>query len=247
MNRTRLRLLAITAHPDDETGSFGGTLALYATRGITTEVVCATRGEAGRNRGSARTPQELAEMRSREFHQACELLGVSWHEIWEYSDGGLNRVGFLDLGRRLCEVIRQRQPAVVLTLGPEGGYTAHPDHVAISHFATFAFHAAGHAAGRQNLFPETGEPYQPSRLYYASGLAPLPGYPQVCFSPATVEMDISETLQRKLEAFECHHTQSPLWPRFRAAVKHLGPREWFHLAAAAAPPPELNRDLFAGL
>ena len=72
MNPTKLRFLAITAHPDDETGSFGGTLALYAARGVAIEVVCATRGEAGRNRGSARTREELAEMRSREFLQACE-------------------------------------------------------------------------------------------------------------------------------------------------------------------------------
>ena len=248
MNPTKLRFLAITAHPDDETGSFGGTLAPYAARGVAIEVVCATRGEAGRNRGSARTREELAEMRSREFLQACELLGVSWHEIWDYPDGGLNRVGFLDLGLRLCQVIRQRRPAVVLTLGPEGGFTGHRDHAAISHFATFAFHAAGHAAGSQELFPETGRPHQAQRLYYATGPSPLAGYPQVCFSPVTVEVDISETFQRKLEAFQCHHTQAPLFPRFRASVQRVGPREWFHLAAAnAAPPPEMDRDLSAGL
>ena len=244
MNPTKLRFLAITAHPDDETGSFGGTLALYAARGVAIEVVCATRGEAGRNRGSASTREELAEMRSREFHQACELLGVSWHEIWDYPDGGLNGVGFLDLGLRLCQVIRQRRPAVVLTLGPEGGFTGHRDHAAISHFAIFAFHAAG----RQELFPETGRPHQAQRLYYATGLKSLAGYPQVCFSPVTVEIDISETFQRKLEAFQCHHTQAPLFPRFRAAVQQVGPRECFHLAAAdAALSPGMARDLSAGL
>ena len=244
MNRPRLSLLAMTAHPDDETGSFGGTLALCAAGQVTTEVVCATRGEAARNRGSARTGEELAEMRSRELDQACELLGVSWHEIWDYPDGGLNRVGLLDLGRRLCGVIRQRRPTVVLTLGPEGGFTGHLDHVAISHFATFAFHAAG----RQDFFPETGQPYQAQRLYYATGLNPLAGYPQVCFSPVTVEVDIAKTFQRKLEAFQCHHTQAPLFPRFRAALERVGPTEWFHLAAAsAALPPGMNHDLFAGL
>lgn len=244
MKSPKLSLLAIVAHPDDESGVFGGTLALYAGRGISTEVVCATRGKAARNRGSARTGEELAEMRSREFHQACELLGVSWQEIWDYPDGALNRAGFLDLGRQLCGVIRKRQPTVVLTLGPEGGFTAHPDHAAISHFATFAFHAAG----LRDVFPDTGPPHQSQRLYYATGPAPLPDYPQVCFSPVTAEIDISETVERKLEAWECHQTQSPLFPRFRAAVRRLGSREWFHLAATnAAPVPLINRDLFAGL
>ena len=64
----------------------------------------------------------------------------------------------------------------------------------------------------------------------------------------TVEVDIAKTFQRKLEAFQCRHTQAPLFPRFRAALERVGPTEWFHLAAAsAALPPGMNHDLFAGL
>lgn len=244
MSRPNLRLLAITAHPDDESGSFGGALALYAARGVVSEVLCATSGEAARNRGPARTPEELAQIRRQEFHRACDLLGVSWQEIWDCPDGALNRAGLLEIGARLCGVIRQRRPDVVLTLGPEGGFTAHPDHSAISHFATFAFHSAG----RQELFPEAGAPHRPHRLYYATGRSPLSGYPQVCFSPISAEIDISETFQRKLEAFECHQTQAPLFARFRKAAQRLGPREYFHLAAwNGSHAPGMERDLFAGL
>lgn len=241
---SRRSLLAITAHPDDESGSFGGTLALYAARGIACEVVCATRGEAGRHRGPAQTREELAELRCREFQRACERLGVAWREIWDYPDGALNRTEFLEIGGRLCRVIRERRPDVVITMGPEGGFSGHLDHAAISHFATFAFHAAG----RAKLFPECGAPHQPYRLYYATGPAPLRDYPQVCFSPVSAEIDISETLRQKLEAFECHQTQSPLFSRFRAAAQRFGAHERFHLAASKGPPAAgMERDLFAGL
>ncbi len=238
------RLLAITAHPDDESGSFGGTLALYAARGVAVEVVCATRGEAGRHRGPAQTPQEVAELRAGEFRRACQVLGVGWCEIWDYPDGGLNRVGFLNLGARLCRLIRERRPEVVLTMGPEGGFSGHADHSAITHFATFAFHAAG----RKDLFPECGRPHRPSRLYYATGPDALPEFPTVSFSPVSVEIDISETFERKMQAFECHLTQSPLFARFRAAAQRFGRREYFHLAASTTPiAGPRGTDLFAEL
>lgn len=238
------RLLAITAHPDDESGALGGTLALYARRGVGVEVVCATRGEAGRHRGQARSKEELARIRDAEFQDACQLLGVSWNQIWEYPDGGLNGVALLDLGVRLCGIIRRRQPDIVVSLGLEGGLTGHPDHAAITHFAAFAFHAAG----RPDLYPECGPRHQARKLYFATAPAPSPVHPDVCLSPVTAEIDIRETFALKVEAFERHLSQSPLFPRLRRALEQLGRREYFHLAACAlAPPAELERDLFSGI
>lgn len=238
------RILTIAPHPDDESSSFGGTLALYAARGVVAEALCITNGEAARNRGAAATPEELAALRRAEFRRACEMLGVTWSEIWDYPDGGLAQVSFLDLGLRLCGVVRARKPDIVLALGPEGGFTGHADHSAASHFAAFAFHAAG----RKDLFPECGEPHEAQRLFFATAPAPIAGYARVCFSPVTTEIDIRDTFERKLEAFECHKTQAPLFARFRAAMQKVGPREFFHLASARTPPPpEIARDLLAGL
>ena len=238
------RLLAITAHPDDESASFGGTLALYARRGAGVEVVCATRGEAGRHRGEARTSEELAQTRVREFQDACQLLGVTWNQIWEYPDRGLERISLPDLGVRLCRVIRERRPEVVLSLGLEGGLSGHPDHAAISHFAAFAFHAAG----RRDLYPECGPPHQARKLYFATAPAPSPAHPEICLSPVHAEIDVSETFDLKVAAFQCHRTQSPLFARLRRALDHLGRREYFHLAACTATPPAgLERDLLSGL
>lgn len=238
------KLLAVVAHPDDESGSFGGTLALYAGRGAAVEIVCATCGEAARNRGQARSREELCETRRREFRAACGVLGAAWSDIWDYPDGALNRQTFHDLGLRICRVIRERRPDVVITQGPEGGLTGHADHAAIACFATFAFHAAG----RTELFPECGAAHQAARLYHATAPAPLPAYRRVCLSPVDAVMDISETFERKFEAFQRHQTQAPLYPRFRTAVEKLGPREYFHLAACISPPPPASaHDLFAGL
>ncbi len=221
------KLLAVVAHPDDESGSFGGTLALYASRGVEVEVICATRGESARNRGNCNSATELAETRQREFERACQVLGVTWCDIWNYPDGGLNRTTLADIGARLCRAIRQRRPEVMITQGPEGGFTGHADHSAISHFATFGFHAAG----RQDLFQDCGPAFRPSRLYYVTGPGSLPEYPQVTFSPITAEIDISSTFERKIEAFECHTTQAPLFERFRRATERFRSHEYFHLAA----------------
>ena len=238
-------LLAITAHPDDESGAFGGTLALYARQGVRVDIVCLTRGEAGRHRGPAQSREQLAEIRAAEFRDACALLGAGWCEILAFPDAGLIRLPVAEPGAALCRVVRERRPDVVLTLGPEGGYTGHADHTAVSLIATFAFHAAG----RDGLFADAGPIHQAARLYYVTGPERMTGYPDVCFPPITTEVDVSSTFERKLEAFKRHQTQSPLFERFEAAARHMGPREYFHLAAsrrgsgAACP----ERGLFEGL
>lgn len=239
-----MRLLAITAHPDDESGGLGGTIALYAARGVEVGVVCATRGEAGRHHGPARSREELAELRAAEFRDACAFLGVSWNEILDYPDAGLNRVSLADLGARLCGLIRRYRPQVVVSFGLDGSYSGHADHAAIAHHAGFGFHAAG----RPDLFPEAGEAWPASKLYFHTGLRPLPRHPHICFSPVTAEIDISSTFEKKIEAFERHKTQEPLFQRLRAALAQVGPREYFHLAASRVQVPlAIECDLFNGL
>ena len=76
-----LRLLCFTAHPDDEAGGFGGTLHHYAERGVETHVVCMTPGQAATHRGGAKSDNELARMRRREFAAACKLLKVNGFKV----------------------------------------------------------------------------------------------------------------------------------------------------------------------
>src|SRR6202035_2525132 len=90
-NKSMLRLMCITAHPDDEAGGFGGTLSLYHDRGVETCVVCLTPGQAATNRGGAANDHELAAVRRKEFAAACEILKVSHGIVLDYPDGQLHR------------------------------------------------------------------------------------------------------------------------------------------------------------
>src|ERR1700758_4187450 len=89
-----VRLLCITAHPDDEAGGFGGSLLLYHNRGGETFVTCLTPGQAARNRGNAASGEELAKLRRQEFARSCELLKVTSGEVLDYPDAGLDKLDF---------------------------------------------------------------------------------------------------------------------------------------------------------
>ncbi len=145
-----LRLLCVTAHPDDEAGAFGGTLLLYHERGVETSVICLTAGTAARNRGTARTDEELAALRRAEFAASCQLLNVSRYEVLNYPDSKLDRTDFYAVVETLVQRIRQIRPQVILTFGIDGGLTGHADHAMAGVFASMAFEWAG----RPDRFPE---------------------------------------------------------------------------------------------
>jgi LmbE family N-acetylglucosaminyl deacetylase len=240
--------MCITAHPDDEAGGFGGTLRLYADRGVQTSVVCLTPGQAATNRGGAKDDHELAAMRRREFAASCEVLKVSHGIVLDYPDGKLHR---MDLYRVVCDLtleIRKFRPQVVMTFGPEGGLTGHTDHAMTGVFASLAFQWAG----RNNRFPDQISDgvslYQPQKLYYATADYGIPGRPPIMLSPATATIDIGNLLETKIRAFKMHATQSPLWPLFEKNISQRATKEMFHLAASSkSGPVEMESDLFAGI
>lgn len=244
-----LRLLCITAHPDDEAGGFGGSLLHYREREVETYVICLTPGQAGSHRGGATTPQELAKLRKQEFQRACKILKVSQGEVLEYPDGGLDSVAILDITGALVRRIRQIRPQVVMCFGPEGAVTAHADHSMSSVFATLAFHWAG----RSNRFVEQIEneglqPHRAQKLYYATTSFMLPDRQPVSLPPATAEIDIRRYLDKKIEAFQAHTSQNPLVPIFSEMLRQRGSSELFHLAASIAPrKAEWETDLFHGV
>lgn len=227
-----LRLMVITAHPDDEAGGFGGSLRVYADRGVETSVVCLTPGQAATHRGGAKNDQELAAMRRKEFAASCEILGVSRGLVLDYPDGQLHRQ---DLYRVVCDLtlqVREFRPQVLLTFGPEGGITAHADHSMASIFATLAFHWAG----RNNRFPDQLDsklkPHCTQKLYYATSNFTLPDRQPVTLAPVTTIVDIGKHVETKMNAFKAHTSQSPLWVRFEDRLRKLMREERFHLAAS---------------
>jgi N-acetyl-1-D-myo-inositol-2-amino-2-deoxy-alpha-D-glucopyranoside deacetylase len=167
-------LLAVLAHPDDETFGMGGTLAMYARRGVAVHLVCATRGEVGD------VPAELlqrfktvAEVRESELRCAAGLLQLAGVSFLDYRDSGmpgspdnlhpqaLAAAPEEEVAARVVHFIRRLRPQVVLTFDPIGGYR-HPDHIAIHKATVRAFHEAANPA----FAPDDLPAYQPQKLYY---------------------------------------------------------------------------------
>ncbi|MBV8207520.1 MAG: PIG-L family deacetylase [Acidobacteria bacterium] len=243
-----MSLLCITAHPDDEAGNFGGTLALYGRRGVSTAVICLTAGAAARHRGHARSGDELKAIRRDEFAASCRRLGVQHSEILDYGDGQLAGADIQQVTGDLVVRIRRLRPQVVLTFGPEGGVTAHPDHAMAGIFASLAFQWAGRRDRYAGQFEAGLEPHRAQKLYYSTGLITIEGRQPVAQAPVTLSIDISAVLDVKLLAFQDHKTQAPLFPIFEEAVRRHGGFEHWHLAACADP--QLAReenDLFDGV
>ncbi len=168
-------LLAVLAHPDDESFGMGGTLAHYADRGVQVHYLCMTGGESGtvepeflRNFGS------ISELRAHELACAARELGLTSHFFSGYRDSGMRGTPDNDHPKALVnqpveEVaalvahhIRRLRPQVIVTHDPIGGYL-HPDHIA-AHKATVR---AFQSAGDPQAYPTDELPaYQPQKLYY---------------------------------------------------------------------------------
>ena len=245
-NDKMLRMMCITAHPDDEAGNFGGSLALYHDRGVETCVICLTPGQAATHRGGVKDDHELAAIRRLEFASSCAILKVTEGKVLDYSDGKLYRQDLYRVVSELTFHVRRFRPQVMLAFGPEGGVTGHDDHAMASVFATLAFHWAG----RNNRYPEQLKdgiaPHRAQKLYYATANFVLPNRQPITLSPATAIIDIGKHLETKIAAFKAHKSQAPLWSLFESHVRPRGSREMFHLAAWIQPEPmPQETDLFA--
>jgi LmbE family N-acetylglucosaminyl deacetylase len=239
-----LKLMCVTAHPDDECFGFGGALALAADRGIETYVVCLTDGQAASNRGDAATGEALGAMRSEEFRRSCEVLGVTQHELMDYHDGRLEFVEFPAAVERLVERIRRFKPDVVITFGGDGGQNSHADHMMASMLTTAAFHWASQA----RRYPDAGTPHRARRLYYLTANFQIPDHPPAMTMPWTVTLDIRSVRERKTEAFRQHVSQAPLMERTKDFFAKHGAEEFYTLVATGEPQAARQEtDLFEGL
>lgn len=236
-----LRLLCVTAHPDDECYAFGGALALAAERGVETSVVCLTDGQAGTYRGDAGSSEELGAMRRAEFTASCEVLGVAHHELLDYQDAKLEFAVLSEVAAKLVERIRNFKPQVVLTFGADGAANTHPDHTAVSAAATAAFHWAGNP----KRYPSLGAVYQPHRLFYQTANFFLPDRHKPLPAPWTLKLDVSGVFAKKIDAFRAHVSQKPLMEQALPVFEQHGKTELYALAASVEPmAAKQSRDMF---
>lgn len=167
-------LLAVLAHPDDESFGLGGTLAYYASKGYDTYYVCATRGEAGTvDEEHLKGFKDTAEMRSDELMRAAKELGLKEVFFLGYRDSGMAgtepnqhpdaqiNAPIEEVAGRVVKYIRKLMPDVVLTFDPIGGYK-HPDHIHIHKATVLAFENSDN----DSFHPEAGSPFKPKALYF---------------------------------------------------------------------------------
>jgi mycothiol S-conjugate amidase len=172
-----LRLLAVHAHPDDESSKGAATYAHYISRGAAVTVVTCTGGERGdvQNPNLQRTAmaeRDIAGLRRHEMAAAQEVLGID-HRWLGYHDSGLPeegeevgsqsfaRIPLKTSGEVLVRIIRELRPQVLVTYNENGGYP-HPDHIRTHEISLWAFHAAADAS----QFPDAGPAWQISKVYY---------------------------------------------------------------------------------
>lgn len=177
-NGQPLTLMAVHAHPDDEVLSTGGILARYAAEGVRTVLVTSTYGEVGEINDPSvahATPEELGQIRIKELEAACRILHVSELRWLGYRDSGMagteannhpasyHQAPLAETTGRLVKLIRELKPQVLVTYDENGGY-GHPDHIKAHQTTVAAFSAAGDP----DRYPEAGEPWQPSKLYFGA-------------------------------------------------------------------------------
>jgi mycothiol S-conjugate amidase len=174
-----LRLMAVHAHPDDESSKGAATMARYVAEGVEVLVVTCTGGE----RGSILNPRlahdeailaNLHDVRRREMEAARAVLGVD--QAWlGFVDSGLPEgdplpplpegcFALLDVeaaAEPLVRLVREFRPHVMTTYDENGGYP-HPDHIMCHKVGVQAFDAAGNP----RRYPGTGQPWTPLKLYY---------------------------------------------------------------------------------
>jgi N-acetyl-1-D-myo-inositol-2-amino-2-deoxy-alpha-D-glucopyranoside deacetylase len=270
-------LLAVHAHPDDETITTGGTLARYSAEGVRTVVVTCTQGELGWVFEPTLVGQDVGALRERELADACSALGVSRLARLGYADSGMpgvpenERPGAFfaadvhEAADRLVKVLDEERPLVMLTYDETGGY-GHPDHVKAHQVAVAAFEAAG-AARPEKLyfvrFPMTWSREFVRELREAGidapGSAPAgadagPDLDEIGVADdlVTTAIDVRPYLPSKLAALACHRSQLPPDHFLRRMPLELAKRLWAYEYFSREVGPighsaGLETDLFAGL
>jgi LmbE family N-acetylglucosaminyl deacetylase len=213
----KVSLLAVFAHPGDESWGPGATLAMYARQGVEVTLICATKGEASPwSPDSLESLQEPAEHRLWELAAACKALGILRWTVLGYPDGSLIGTAGRELEKDIVMWIRELQPNAVITHYPEGT-KGHPDHDTVSRATTRAYLGSGRAKRYLRQLKAGLTPWSPRDLYYV-----LPPDVQISAhgsdSLSVCMPDVSRFVRAKARALRCHASQEPCW---RGLIKTL--------------------------
>lgn len=201
-------LLAVFAHPDDETFRPGGTLALLAKAGVRVQVLTATLGEAGACGDPPRCdPNELPVIREGELRCACQALGLEEPILMGLPDGQLSSLDPKVIQAKIIEVIDIFRPQIILSFGPRG-LSGHPDHIAIGRSALDVYRQCEDVVAFYSVAV-------PSSVVENVRLPHLNATPD---KDITHTIDVSEVWESKLKAIRCHQTQMAESPILKADI-----------------------------
>jgi LmbE family N-acetylglucosaminyl deacetylase len=233
--QANLTLMAVHAHPDDESSSTGGVLARYADEGITTVLVTCTNGEYGdgpehvKPGEEGHDPDQVARTRRVELEEACRQLGVTHLEMLGYHDSGMSEWAYKDDGNVFCNVpleesvgrlvtlVERYRPDVIVTYDDMGGYN-HPDHVQAQRIAVEAFRRTGIAAKLYFIARRRADWEKLRARLQAAGVE-IPARPERTRDPEllrrmeeaeqriTTTVDTTEVSARKRAALAAHASQ----------------------------------------
>lgn len=253
------RLMAVLAHPDDESLGVGGLLAASAAQGVETYLLTATRGERGRfftNDGRP-SDSEVGRVREAELRAAAQVLGVREVALLDYVDGELDRSNSQEVVARIVAHMRRVRPQVVVTFDPFGAY-GHPDHIAISQLTTAAIVAAAAVHQVSKLYQIAWSerkwvPYQAAFRNLSKTVDGIVRKP----SPwpdwmLTTVLDTSKVWPTVWRAINCHKTQMSIYKKLESlsADDHRslwGTQEFYRAFSLVNGGRVQETDLFEGL
>jgi LmbE family N-acetylglucosaminyl deacetylase len=197
-----LRVLCVMAHPDDVEFGAAGSVALWVDQGAEVTYVIVTDGSTG-TADTGLVGGKLAEIRREESIRAAKVVGVENVIFLGYRDGYVEPT--LDLRRDLAREFRKARPQRMVTMDPQslpgGWFVNHPDHRAIGQSALDITVTAGTTPGHFPELLEDGyEPWRGLREIYLFG----PG-------GGPIAVDITDSVDRKIEALRCHESQVGDW------------------------------------
>ena len=267
---TSLKLLAVFAHPDDESMGMGGTLAKYSAEGVDTHLICASRGERGWCGPEEQNPglERLGQLRAVELQNAVKELGMKSLSFLDYIDGDVDKANHVEITSKIAAHIRKIKPQVIVTFPPDGNY-GHPDHIAIGQFTSAAIVCAADSSYKD---PENLPAHRVSKLYYmvdSEGFVNLvtPFVGDISFPVGdqirgeiawkdwmiTARINMADFCRTAWRAIQCHQSQLPSLGALAemhedAAVSVLAMQGTYYRAFSLVNGGrEVETDLFEGL
>jgi LmbE family N-acetylglucosaminyl deacetylase len=234
-----LNLLAVFAHPDDETFRPGGKLTLLARLGVKVHLLTLTHGEAGScGEPALCTPDELPGVRERELRCACAALGIEPPYLLDYPDSHLMEADPKRVVADILGVVHQVHPQVLLSFGSDG-LSGHPDHILAGQWTTEAFHSTESIAALYTVAV-------PQSLATRMGMKQVHPIPD---DEIALTVDVTSVWEMKLAAMRCHATQWSSSPMLSAPAERqrlFFGHEHFVRAAMRSPDDDFLPEVLQG-